>query len=170
MNSTRRAIAATQALLILPAILFMGPLILRQLSPLQHEPAVHGSADRYVVRGKNVDIVGVTHLAAVGGSRHRLPHVSAEVEQIPRTSPECTGMVRRQFTLIRDAVCRCADLDGWSHSRNCRGTHGSELTLHAMHHRLRDIWRKIANIVMESLHLLFDRETAREDLGASAGQ
>jgi hypothetical protein len=39
MNTTRRAIAATQALLIFPAILFMGALIARQLSPLQHEPA-----------------------------------------------------------------------------------------------------------------------------------
>jgi hypothetical protein len=39
MNPTRRAIAATQALLIFPAILFMCALILRQMSPLQHEPA-----------------------------------------------------------------------------------------------------------------------------------
>jgi hypothetical protein len=39
MNTTRRTIAATQALLIFPAILFMGALIVRQLSPLQHEPA-----------------------------------------------------------------------------------------------------------------------------------
>jgi hypothetical protein len=39
MNTTRRTIAATQALLISPAILFMGALIVRQLSPLQHEPA-----------------------------------------------------------------------------------------------------------------------------------
>ena len=39
MNTTRRTIAATQALLIFPAILFMGALIGRQLSPLQHEPA-----------------------------------------------------------------------------------------------------------------------------------
>ena len=39
MNTTRRAIAAGQALLIFPAILFMGALVLRQLSPLQQEPA-----------------------------------------------------------------------------------------------------------------------------------
>jgi hypothetical protein len=39
MNTIRRAIATTQALLIFPAILFMGALILRQMSPLQHEPA-----------------------------------------------------------------------------------------------------------------------------------
>jgi len=39
MNPTRRAIAATQALLIFPAILFMCALILRQMSPLQNEPA-----------------------------------------------------------------------------------------------------------------------------------
>ena len=39
MNPTRRVIAATQALLIFPAILFMCALVLRQLSPLQHEPA-----------------------------------------------------------------------------------------------------------------------------------
>jgi hypothetical protein len=38
MNSTTRAIAATQALLIFPAILFMCALILRQVSPFQHEP------------------------------------------------------------------------------------------------------------------------------------
>ena len=39
MNTARRAIAATQALLIFPALLFMGALIVRQLSLLQHEPA-----------------------------------------------------------------------------------------------------------------------------------
>jgi hypothetical protein len=39
MNPTRRAIAATQGLLILPAIFFMCALILRQMSPLQQEPA-----------------------------------------------------------------------------------------------------------------------------------
>jgi hypothetical protein len=39
MNPARRAIAATQTLLIFPAILFMCALILRQMSPLQHEPA-----------------------------------------------------------------------------------------------------------------------------------
>jgi len=39
MNPTRRVIAATQALLIFPATLFMCALILRQMSPLQHEPA-----------------------------------------------------------------------------------------------------------------------------------
>lgn len=39
MNPTRRVIAATQALLIFPAVLFMCALILRQMSPLQHEPA-----------------------------------------------------------------------------------------------------------------------------------
>ena len=39
MNTIRRAIATTQALLIFPAILFMGALILRQMSPLHHEPA-----------------------------------------------------------------------------------------------------------------------------------
>lgn len=39
MNTARRVIAAMQALLISPAILFMGALILRQLLPLHHEPA-----------------------------------------------------------------------------------------------------------------------------------
>jgi hypothetical protein len=39
MNPTKRAIAATQALLIFPAILFMCALVIRQMSPLQHEPA-----------------------------------------------------------------------------------------------------------------------------------
>jgi len=39
MNPPRRVIAATQALLIFPAIMFMCALILRQMSPLQHEPA-----------------------------------------------------------------------------------------------------------------------------------
>jgi heme/copper-type cytochrome/quinol oxidase subunit 2 len=39
MNTTRRAVVATQALLIFPALLFMGALVLRQMSPLQREPA-----------------------------------------------------------------------------------------------------------------------------------
>ena len=39
MNFTRRVIAATQSLFIFPAILFMCALILRQMSPPQHEPA-----------------------------------------------------------------------------------------------------------------------------------
>jgi len=38
MNA-KRALAAAQLLLMFPAILFMGALAVRQLSPLQHEPA-----------------------------------------------------------------------------------------------------------------------------------
>ena len=38
MNA-KRAVAAAQLLLMFPAILFMGALVARQVSPLQHEPA-----------------------------------------------------------------------------------------------------------------------------------
>lgn len=38
MNA-KRTLAAAQLLLMFPAILFMGALVVRQLSPLQHEPA-----------------------------------------------------------------------------------------------------------------------------------
>ena len=38
MNA-KRALAAAQLLLMFPAILFMGALVVRQLSSLQHEPA-----------------------------------------------------------------------------------------------------------------------------------
>src|SRR5258708_32130320 len=38
MNA-KRALAAAQLLLMFPAILFMGALVVRQVSPLQHEPA-----------------------------------------------------------------------------------------------------------------------------------
>jgi len=38
MNA-KRALAAAQLLLMFPAILFMGALVVRQLSPLPHEPA-----------------------------------------------------------------------------------------------------------------------------------
>ena len=37
MNTTKRA--AAQLLLIFPAVLFMGALVVRELQPLQHEPA-----------------------------------------------------------------------------------------------------------------------------------
>lgn len=39
MNPVRRVLAALQLLLMCPAILFMGALVVRQLSPLQQEPA-----------------------------------------------------------------------------------------------------------------------------------
>ena len=39
MKTISGAVVATQALLMFPALLFMGALILRQMSPLQHEPA-----------------------------------------------------------------------------------------------------------------------------------
>jgi hypothetical protein len=39
MNTNRRAIAATELLLILPAALFMTALIVRTLQPLEDEPA-----------------------------------------------------------------------------------------------------------------------------------
>ena len=39
MNRAKPAIAATQAVLIFPAIVFMGALILREMSSVQHEPA-----------------------------------------------------------------------------------------------------------------------------------
>jgi hypothetical protein len=35
----KRALAAAQLLLMFPALLFMGALVVRQVSPLQHEPA-----------------------------------------------------------------------------------------------------------------------------------
>jgi hypothetical protein len=38
MNTPKRA-AAAQLLLIFPAVLFMGALVVRELQPLQHEPA-----------------------------------------------------------------------------------------------------------------------------------
>jgi len=46
MNA-KRALAAAQLLLMFPAILFMDALVVRQLSPLQHEPA--HTAHRIVV-------------------------------------------------------------------------------------------------------------------------
>jgi hypothetical protein len=39
MNITKRAVVVAQLLLILPAVLFMGALIVRELAPLQNEPA-----------------------------------------------------------------------------------------------------------------------------------
>jgi hypothetical protein len=39
LMNAKRALAAAQLLLMFPAILFMGALVVRQLSPLQHEPA-----------------------------------------------------------------------------------------------------------------------------------
>ncbi len=39
MKATERLVAASQVLLIFPAILFMGSLVVRNLSPLQNEPA-----------------------------------------------------------------------------------------------------------------------------------
>ena len=39
MNTTKRALAAAQLLLMFPAVLFMGALVVRMLQPLQHEPA-----------------------------------------------------------------------------------------------------------------------------------
>jgi len=39
MRATERLVAAAQLLLIFPAVLFMGSLVVRKLSPLQNEPA-----------------------------------------------------------------------------------------------------------------------------------
>src|SRR5437660_5554596 len=39
MNTIRRAIAATEILLIFPAVLFMTSLFVRNLQPVQYEPA-----------------------------------------------------------------------------------------------------------------------------------
>lgn len=39
MNTSKPVIAATQLLLIFPAVLFMGALVVRNLLPLQNEPA-----------------------------------------------------------------------------------------------------------------------------------
>ena len=39
MRATERLVAASQLLLIFPALLFMGSLVVRNLSPLQNEPA-----------------------------------------------------------------------------------------------------------------------------------
>lgn len=47
MNTTTRAVAAAQLLLIFPAVLFMGALVVRNLQPLQNEPA--HTAERIVM-------------------------------------------------------------------------------------------------------------------------
>jgi hypothetical protein len=39
MNTTKRALAAAQLLLMFPAILFMGALVVREVRSLQYEPA-----------------------------------------------------------------------------------------------------------------------------------
>ena len=39
MNTTKRLVAAVQLLLIFPAVLFMGALVVRNMQPLQNEPA-----------------------------------------------------------------------------------------------------------------------------------
>jgi hypothetical protein len=39
MRATERLVAAAQLLLIFPAVVFMGSLVVRNLSPLQNEPA-----------------------------------------------------------------------------------------------------------------------------------
>jgi hypothetical protein len=39
MRATERLVAASQLLLIFPALLFLGSLVVRNLSPLQNEPA-----------------------------------------------------------------------------------------------------------------------------------
>jgi hypothetical protein len=39
IHTTKRAVAAAQLLLISPAILFMGALVVRELQPLQNKPA-----------------------------------------------------------------------------------------------------------------------------------
>jgi hypothetical protein len=39
MNTTKRGVAAAHLLLIFPAVLFMGALVVRSLQPLQNEPA-----------------------------------------------------------------------------------------------------------------------------------
>ena len=39
MNTTKRAVAGAYLLLIFPAVLFMGALVVRNLQPLQNEPA-----------------------------------------------------------------------------------------------------------------------------------
>jgi hypothetical protein len=39
MNTTRRAIAALELLLVFPATLFMASLLVRQLRPLRYEPS-----------------------------------------------------------------------------------------------------------------------------------
>jgi hypothetical protein len=47
MNTATRAVAAAQLVLIFPAVLFMGALVVRNLQPLQNEPA--HTAERIVM-------------------------------------------------------------------------------------------------------------------------
>ncbi len=145
MNPTRRAIAATQALLISPAILFMCALILRQMSPLQHEPAYTSQQIVMWYAGRMwtlwVLLITLPLGVVVTGCLTFL-----RSWRKTRTSPECAAMVRRNSRRSGDAVCRCPDTDGRSRSRNCRRTHGrrtdalqiqSAAETHAMHYRLR---------------------------------
>ena len=74
MKTAKRAIA--QLLLMFPAVLFIGALVLRKLQPLQTNGADR-SAGRYVVLGATVDSLGAAHHSALCRAGHRLRHFGA---------------------------------------------------------------------------------------------
>ena len=75
-----RIMAFLELVLILPAVLFMTALVLRELQPLQYGTRSQCSAASHVVRGANVDVMVSVVGAAVNCTCQRVRRVATQLQ------------------------------------------------------------------------------------------
>ena len=103
MNTVKRAIAATELLLIFPAALFMTALFVRNLQPLQYEPA--RTAQRIVMwyAGRQwtlwVLLIALPFAVLVTGCATLLPGWNGDVE-LPHDARQTLAAIRAHPTTL----------------------------------------------------------------------
>ena len=127
MRATERLVAASQLLFICPAILFMGSLVVRNLSTLQNEPAHTAQQIVMWYAGRMWTLwvllialpLGVLVTGCIMFARSRSKDVRL---------PQAAAGARRDSCKPRDADRRGNDVDGRSHPHDCCPAHARELT------------------------------------------
>jgi hypothetical protein len=107
----KRTLAATHLLLISPAVLFLGAVIVQRLRPLQEDVDAVDTATRFTAFGVDFRL----YLVAAGFERQGSSCQPTAESACP--APPCGG----------EDIRRCNDRDSSSHRRNCRPAHAGKL-------------------------------------------
>jgi hypothetical protein len=144
-----RVIAVMELVLIFPAVLFMTALVLRNLQPLQYEPARSAQqlVASHVVRRPDVDVMVSVVRSAVTCICQRLRRVATQLQPRRCSAAYIAEIVSHgPCALVFPFHCR-DNTDCRSHTGNCRLARPSELTIRP----LCDCKRSVENLTENGL-------------------
>jgi membrane protein DedA with SNARE-associated domain/rhodanese-related sulfurtransferase len=137
MRLPRYAIATAEMLLIFPAVLFMAALFLRNVQPLQYEPA--RTAQQIVtwyVGPPRLGLWGTSHRSAIDGAGQRLRHARAQMESCACAAARCATDPRGARSAVSDSNHRRSHIDCRRHPGNCRPASTDRLDSDSLRHQL----------------------------------